>query len=169
MNREPFSLVNALPDDEPTLWLMLTFAASMEHAGDETAIAQAQADEYLRGYVKHWGQQPGDLGIIARSAAGQALGAAWLRLGQKDGPFKVSNSQVPELAIAVLPEARDRGIGKAMMRHLIERARGQFPAIVLSVREGNPATRFYENLGFCTTERMENRVGGASWVMRLDL
>lgn len=56
-----------------------------------------------------------------------------------------------------------------MMGALIEAARGRFPEIVLSVREENPAVRFYRRLGFLESGRMENRVGGASLVMRLPL
>jgi ribosomal protein S18 acetylase RimI-like enzyme len=56
-----------------------------------------------------------------------------------------------------------------MMKELMERARAKYPAIVLSVRESNPAVRFYERLGFYTERRIQNRVGGTSIVMRANL
>jgi ribosomal protein S18 acetylase RimI-like enzyme len=163
----PFRLRPAGPADEPTLWLMLTHAASMSPAG-EAAIARARADGYLRTYVEGWGRA-GDLGVIAQDRAGVPLGAAWLRLGEATGPFKLGDREVPELATALLPEARGQGIGTALLAELIDEARGRYPAIVLSVREENPAVRFYVRLGFRETGRMENRVGGASLVMRLPL
>jgi ribosomal protein S18 acetylase RimI-like enzyme len=167
----PDRIVQYVPAErrhERILWRMLTYAASM---GAETAAAieQARADPYLRCYVEGWGTQAGDLGVIARSDSGADLGAAWLRLGGDGGRFKLGDRLVPELATAVVPEARGQGIGTAMMTHLIESANGRFPEIVLSVRESNPAAGFYRKLGFRETGRMENRVGGASIVMRLEL
>jgi ribosomal protein S18 acetylase RimI-like enzyme len=39
------------------------------------------------------------------------------------------------------------------------------PAIVLSVREANPARRLYERMGFAVVDIAVNRVGGSSYVM----
>ena len=65
--------------DEPTLWLMLTYAATMRPPGP-AAIARAKADSYLRTYVDGWGRF-GDLGIVARAQGIQPIGlaAAWRR------------------------------------------------------------------------------------------
>jgi ribosomal protein S18 acetylase RimI-like enzyme len=165
-------LREAEPGDEATLWLMLTFAASMSPDG-EGAIEAARADPNLRTYVEGWGRA-GDLGVVAvermkDGRPGVHVGAAWLRLGDGAGRFKVGDRDVPELATAVLPAARGRGIGAAMLRRLTALATGKYPAISLSVRESNPAVRFYVRLGFRETGRMENRVGGASLIMRLPL
>ncbi|MFN9624517.1 MAG: GNAT family N-acetyltransferase [Cyanobacteriota bacterium] len=158
----------ATVQDESVLWLMLTFAAWMESGGEEQ-IAQARSDPYLSTYVSGWGARKGDLGVIARDGIGEVLGAAWLRLGGADGPFNLGEKQVPELATAVVPQARRRGVGSAMMKHLIELARPCYPRIILSVREENPAVLFYSKLGFREVSRMENRVGGSSLVMTMDL
>jgi ribosomal protein S18 acetylase RimI-like enzyme len=56
-----------------------------------------------------------------------------------------------------------------MMKHLTELARPSYPRIILSVREENPAVLFYSKLGFREVSRMENRVGGSSLVMTMDL
>lgn len=161
-------LIAAERHHEPVLWRMLTHAASMG-ADTDAAIAQAKSDPYLRCYVEEWGMRHGDLGVVALGRSGAELGAAWLRLGSAGGRFKLGDNHVPELATAVVPEARAEGVGTQMMGALIEAARGRFPEIVLSVREENPAVRFYRRLGFLESGRMENRVGGASLVMRLPL
>ena len=161
-------VTTANAQDEPLLWLMLTFAASMG-SGGVGQIAHAQSDPYLSTYVSQWGSKQGDVGVVARDGSGEALGAAWLRLGGAGGQFKLGDGQVPELATAVVPQARGRGVGTVLMQHLIEAARPHFPRMILSVREENPAVHFYSRLGFREVSRMKNRVGGDSLVMTLDL
>jgi ribosomal protein S18 acetylase RimI-like enzyme len=56
-----------------------------------------------------------------------------------------------------------------MIKHLIELASPCYPRIILSVREENPAVLFYSKLGFREVSRMENRVGGSSLIMTMDL
>lgn len=158
------SIRPATAEDEPFLWRMLTFAASMD--GSDRDIGMARIDPALRGYVEAFGRDD-DLGVIA-IRAGVPVGAAWLRLQRGEpSPSKLWTPAVPELAIATVPELRGAGAGGAMLRALIERARGRYPAIVLSVREGNPAARLYERCGFVVERRVTNRVGGPSLAMRL--
>jgi len=154
--------------DADTLWLMLTYAASMGDGGPEQ-MAVAQADPYLRTYVEGWGSQAGDLGVIARDAGDRAIGAAWLRLSHAATPGRVAEPSVPERATGVLPEARGRGVGTRLLQSLIELATPTHRRIRLSVRAGNPARRFYGRLGFVEESRMTNRVGGESLVMTLEL
>jgi ribosomal protein S18 acetylase RimI-like enzyme len=153
--------------DEPTLWLILIYAASMTPPG-AGAIADAKNDRYLCTYVDGWGGF-GDLGVVAVADGEQPVGAAWLRQGREDHPFKLRDALTPELATAVLPEARGRGVGTLMMKRLIVLASPKYSAIVLSVREANRASDFYRRLGFREMSRMENRVGGVSLVMKLEL
>jgi ribosomal protein S18 acetylase RimI-like enzyme len=161
-------VTEAKVEDEPVLWLMLTYAAGMGSGGEEQ-ISQARSDPYLSSYVANWGTKRGDLGVVAREGEGKVLGATWLRLGNAEGPYKLGDDQVPELATAVIPQARNQGVGSVLMKHLIELARPNYPRIVLSVREENPAVHFYSKLGFREGSRMKNRVGGDSLIMTLDL
>ena len=165
-----FDLADA--HDLPFLWEMLTYAASMTPGG-AASVADAQADPYLRTYVEGWGR-PDDLGIIARAGApgpgdhdhdhDARIGAAWLRAG-----LIVAEPGAPELATAMVPAQRGRGIGALMMEQLFQRAAGRFEAVTLSVRAANPALRFYQRLGFQRTRELTNRVGGVSFVMRRPL
>ena len=154
--------------DEDTLWLMLTFAASMGNGGAEQ-VPKAKADPYLGSYVEKWTQRAGDLGVVALDRYERSVGAAWLRLNESHGDFTVGTDTVPELATGVLPDCRERGVGTLMMSALIRIAQPRFEAITLSVRETNRAARFYERFGFRETGRLQNRVGGASLILRLDL
>ena len=163
-------LREATSDDEPFLWLMLTYAASMTPGGMES-VESAKQDASLPWYVRDWGRRSGDLGVLAIGDGDAPLGAAWLRLLDGDQPVahKVATSDVPELAIGVDPSHRGRGIGAMLLDELVRRARGRHPALALSVRETNPSVRLYERAGFVVERTIANRVGGSSLVMRRTL
>jgi ribosomal protein S18 acetylase RimI-like enzyme len=112
-------------------------------------------------YVKGWGR-PGDAAVVALEA-GFPVGAAWYRLFREgQGGYGFVDERTPELAIAVVPNARGRGIGEELLRALLEQARADgFAAVSLSVDpENRRALELYERLGF-------ERVGeqGGSWTM----
>jgi ribosomal protein S18 acetylase RimI-like enzyme len=100
-------------------------------------------------YVKAWGR-PGDTAMIAIDK-GFPVGAAWYRLFGRDRPgYGFVDEQTPELAIAVVPNARGKGVGTALLSALLERARADgYPAISLSVDPSNAgAIELYERYGF---------------------
>jgi ribosomal protein S18 acetylase RimI-like enzyme len=100
-------------------------------------------------YVKAWGRR-GDTAVIALDE-GFPVGAAWYRLFERDRPgYGFVDEQTPELAIAVVPNARGKGIGSALLEALLERARGDgHAAISLSVDGANSgAIELYERHGF---------------------
>jgi GNAT superfamily N-acetyltransferase len=109
------------------------------------------------------------LGVIPRAGFGDGLGAAWLRFGGADGLHKLENKKVPQLATADISQARRRGVGSILIKHLIELARLCYPQILRSVREEIPAVLFYFRLGFPEVSRMKNRFGGNSLVMAIAL
>jgi ribosomal protein S18 acetylase RimI-like enzyme len=100
-------------------------------------------------YVKGWGR-PGDTALVAIDE-GFPVGAAWYRLFNQDLPgFGFVDERTPELAIAVVPNARGRGAGRALLTALLDRARSEgYPAISLSVdRLNEGAIQLYERHGF---------------------
>lgn len=152
--------------DDAFLYRMLALAASMDESDE--SVGAARIDPMLFPYVAGFGRD-GDLGIIAERD-GAPIGAVWVRL-QHGEPVasKLWTPEVPELAIATVSGARGQGVGEALLRALIDGARGLYPAIVLSVREENPAGRLYARCGFVVERRIVNRVGTASLAMRLTL
>jgi ribosomal protein S18 acetylase RimI-like enzyme len=154
-------LRTTVAEDEPFLWKMLFYAS---HSNDEEGLAPSdiKGDSVLAGYVEDW-RIAGCPGVIAE-VAGEAVGAAWLRLlgdsAQSDPVFV--GPEIPELAAAVLPGYEGRGIGTAMIEALLIDASDRYEAVVLSVRAGNPAVRLYERLGFQRVGEITNRVGGRS-------
>jgi len=125
------------PADEPILWEMLYHAL---HTGAATPPPRdiVRQPEYAR-YVEGWGRD-GDCGFIAHDATDQQLlGAVWFRPPAGDA--------TPELAFAVSPGQRRRGIGAALLTRWV-RANPQQSEISLRVGASNPAVRLYERFGF---------------------
>jgi ribosomal protein S18 acetylase RimI-like enzyme len=116
-------------------------------------------------YVKAWGR-PGDTAVIAINE-GFPIGAAWFRRFSAQQPgYGFVDENTPELAIAVVPNARGLGAGSALLEALLERARRDgYPAISLSVDRFNEgAMRLYERHGF---ERVAETEDSVTMVCRL--
>jgi len=100
-------------------------------------------------YVKAWGRK-GDAAMIAIDG-GFPVGAAWYRLFERDRRgYGFVDERTPELAIAVVPSARGKGVGSALLEALLERARAEgHPSISLSVDRNNAgAIELYRRHGF---------------------
>lgn len=134
------------PADEPFLWEMLyqaIYVAEGQPPMPREIVRQPEISRYAAG----WGR-PGDLGFAAL-AGGQPVGAAWLRLWSAENRgYGYVAENIPELSIAVLPEYRGQGLGERLMTRLLQAALAHYPAVSLSVSEGNPARRLYLRLGF---------------------
>jgi GNAT superfamily N-acetyltransferase len=111
-------------------------------------------------YVRGWGR-PGDTAVIALDG-GFPVGAAWFRVFKADEPgYGFIDEQTPELAIAVVPSQRGKGVGEQLLLALIERAReAGFSSLSLSVEPGNPARKLYERHGFQVVDE-----GADAWTM----
>jgi len=75
------------------------------------------------------------------------------------------DDSTPEVAIAILPDHRGRGMGGALLGEIrnVARSRG-YGALSLSVEHGNPAIRLYERNGFVRLFE-----GEGAWTMKADL
>lgn len=71
------TLDTAAAADEYFLWEILVEAAHLAADG-EASVTTAQQHLFLAKFVRGWGR-PRDLGVIARDATGERLGAAWVR------------------------------------------------------------------------------------------
>ncbi len=154
----------ATPEDEPFLWEMLYQSLYVEEGAAPFPLEVVRQPELSR-YVEGWGRA-GDLGFVAVEAGSNLpVGAVWSRLPNgADRGFAYLNDETPELAVAVSPEHRGKGVGTALMKRLLTEASALFPAVSLSVSPQNPARRLYERLGF---ETVEVRGGHPLMLMKL--
>jgi ribosomal protein S18 acetylase RimI-like enzyme len=166
-----YSLRPATDGDVGFLWVMLYEASYAAENGVPDVAALREHTELAR-YVEGWGDRT-DLGVVACDGdSGDPVGAAWLRLltGEAQG-YGYVDDETPELAIAVLPDHRSRGLGGRLLRELLAAARGRFGAVSLSVRAENPALRLYERNGFRVAAERESgeSTAGVSLTMKFDL
>ncbi len=100
-------------------------------------------------YIKDFGAQRGDLGVVAEQN-GQIIGAAWTRIIPAYGHI---DAETPELALSILPGFRGCGIGTKLMKKLFDVLRDNgFTRTSLSVQKDNPAFRLYQRLGYRVVE-----------------
>ena len=96
-------------------------------------------------YIDSFGTLPGDCGVVAEVGV-KVAGATWTRIIPAYGHVDMNT---PELAVSVLPEYRNLGIGGAMMEHLFDLLRSRnFKQTSLAVQKANPAARFYLRMGY---------------------
>ena len=131
------------PHDVPFLRDML------HHAYYWRENAPEMEDLPVSRYVLGWGRR-GDASVVAIEDA-WPVGAAWYRLFTRDRRgYGFVDDQTPELAIAVVPNARGKGVGAALLEALLDRARAEgHETISLSVDRNNAgAIGLYERYGF---------------------
>ncbi|MEX0846326.1 MAG: N-acetyltransferase [Ilumatobacteraceae bacterium] len=146
-----------VPDDVPFLWDMLLTAIHVPD-GHEPPPKSILDDPAIAHYLAGFGTLEGDDAVVACDQDGRRLGAAWVRrLPPDDGGFGFVGADIPELSMAVLPEHRGRGLGRAMLEVLL----ASHPVMSLSVATDNAvAVRLYKSLGFA-----EVRPDGTSTTM----
>ncbi|PYJ86799.1 MAG: GNAT family N-acetyltransferase [Verrucomicrobia bacterium] len=131
--------------DQPLLWDMLYQALQTSQGAPSRDILQQP--EYAR-YVEGWGRA-GDTGfVVSDKGSAEVLGAVWYRIpmaGEKEHGDE--NESTPELAFAVKPGQRKRGLGAALLTQLVK-ANPHHSAISIRASANNPAVRLYERFGF---------------------
>ncbi len=139
-----------LPGHQDFLWEMLYLAIYLPpgHTPYPRAILE---EPRIAAYAQDWGRA-GDMGRVAREpGTDRPLGAAWLRLFPAQAPgYGFVAADTPELSMAVMPDCRGRGIGRQLLRELLQAAQSRYPAVSLSVVAENPALRLYQSFGFKT-------------------
>ena len=104
----------------------------------------------LQVYVKDFGEKKGDICFVAE-CEGKIIGAVWVRIMNDYGHVY---DDMPSLAISLLPEYRNNGIGTALMKKMLSSLRELgYKGVSLSVQKENYACSMYKKLGFKTIKR----------------
>jgi ribosomal protein S18 acetylase RimI-like enzyme len=150
--------------DESFLWEMLYQALYVPPGAPPFPPEIVRQPEISR-YVAGWGQAD-DAGFVALlEETLELVGAVWIRRLQGAGRgYGYVDDVTPELTIALRPTARGQGVGTQLLAQMIAAARGQYPALSLSVSNENPARRLYQRFGFTVVEQHET-----SLTMKLEL
>ncbi len=151
--------------DRPFLAEML-YEAAFPPDASRPPLDLAMLEPRNRRFLDDWPSRPGDIGVIVLEG-GRPIGAAWCRCFR--GPEVLSpyaDPAIPELAIAIVPDRRGRGVGRKLLMALCEEARVEgLGGVDLGVGVSNtPAVRLYQALGF-----QEIITDGRSVRMRRDL
>lgn len=127
-----------------TLYLALAWDPDDPIPPFEQVVDHPEIAIYHAGWMR-----AGDAGVVAE-VDGEFVGMAFYRLFPADRHGQgFLDAETPELAIAVVPGMRGRGLGGRLLDALTKEAVGSGVArISLSVSTGNPARRLYERHGF---------------------
>jgi GNAT superfamily N-acetyltransferase len=132
--------------DQELLWHWLHLALWDPPPAGPRPLAVLDHPE-TRIYAEDWGRST-DIGIVA-VVDGKDGGACWIRLLPQGVGLAFLDASTPQLAIALEPEYRRQGLGKALTRRVLQIAwdRG-YPQVSLTVHPANPAVALYETCGF---------------------
>lgn len=83
---------------------------------------------------------------LAAEVSNKVVGAVWVRIADQYG--HIDNS-TPSFSISLYPEYRNKGIGTAMMKAMIDYLKSHdYARASLSVQKENYALKMYKSLGF---------------------
>jgi ribosomal protein S18 acetylase RimI-like enzyme len=130
---------DATPLDLPFLEEMLYEAFFWDGEPERPALVEMRQRPEFSSLLAAWGRV-GDVAVVAQRA-GAGAGAAWFRLWTPTThSYGFVDHHTPELGLAVARAERGQGIGRQLLRSLIERAgEHAYPRLSLSVAPGNPA------------------------------
>jgi GNAT superfamily N-acetyltransferase len=143
-----FSTRAAAQSDAVFLGDMLVEAANWRAGGVRPRHEVLTSPEHRR-YIAGW-KRSADDGLVAIDADGTPIGAAWYRmLPQNEPGFGFVAVAVPELIVGVHPLWRARGVGRMLLRGVVQLAGAHGHArIALSVERDNFARNLYRSEGF---------------------
>ena len=106
----------------------------------------------LQVYIRDFGKNETDHCLVA-DADGKIVGAVWARIMDDYGHV---DDETPSLAISLLPEYRNKGIGTALMLRMLDLlAKYGYQRTSLAVQKANYAAGMYEAVGFGTVDENE--------------
>lgn len=104
-------------------------------------------------YYEDFGDGRADY-CVAADDNGQIVGAVWTRIMDDYGHI---DDETPSLAISVLKEYRDKGIGARLLQEMLMLLKEQgYKRVSLSVQKANCAAGMYRRAGFITVDERDD-------------
>ena len=117
------------------------FVPDGEEAPEYEIIYQPELQIYIKGFCKRQGDN-----CLVAEVDGKVVGAVWVRIMNDYGHV---DNNTPSLAISVLKEYRNNGIGSKLLKAMIEQLKMQgYKQVSLSVQKHNYAVRMYRKADF---------------------
>lgn len=160
MNLNEYQIRVGTKEDEEFLWEML-YQAIFIPEGVLRPSRDILKEPHIAPSMEGWGRE-GDTALIAMDTDHTPIGAVWVRLfDETNKTYGYVDEKTPLLGMALLPEYRGKGIGKALLEEMLRVAKESgVGAVSLSVDPNNPALHLYHKFGF---EKIG--VDGTSWDM----
>jgi ribosomal protein S18 acetylase RimI-like enzyme len=132
----------AITDDDRD-FLYQVYASTREEELRLTPWNAEEKAEFLRmqfqAQHKHYQEHYGDASYAIILLGETQIGRLYIHRGR---------SEIRILDIVLLSEYRGRGIGRRIMRDVLDEAQASGKAVRIHVEQNNPAMRLYERLGF---------------------
>lgn len=153
--------IRPLRSDERWLLTEFLYEAVWVPEGAPPVPRTVLQEPALRRYVEDFGRAADDR-CLAAVCDGRVAGAVWVR---RMHGFGHVDDATPELAVALYPEYRGRGVGTLLLRAMLDLLRTEgYTWVSLSVQRENRAAAWYLREGF---ELLAERDGELVMVCRL--
>lgn len=108
----------------------------------------------LQVYIEDFGKRKDDFCLVAEpDSDGTIAGACWVRIMDDYGHI---DDETPSLAISVLEEYRNQGIGTTLLQFMLPWLKGcGYKSVSLAVQKANYAVRMYKKVGFKIVDENE--------------
>jgi ribosomal protein S18 acetylase RimI-like enzyme len=138
-------LRSIVPEDQAFLFQVYASTRMEELAvvkwqhGELEAFLNMQFHAQHTYYQEHYSGSSFNIILLNRQPIGRLYVARW-------------ETEMRIIDIALLPEHRNQGIGRAILQDLLDEANAKGQMVSIHVEKNNPAMRLYTRLGFCKTD-----------------
>lgn len=141
--------------------MAFTFPSVLDHG------LAPSADVFTQGFADYFVPLPASPALLATMARTDSVDLAVSRVTLLDGApvgaaLIARRGRASRLAgMAVVPAARRRGVGRALMAQLLDeaRARGERAMVLEVIEQNEPAVKLYEACGFQKVRRLTGHAG----------
>ena len=158
--------IRKMNEDEFGFLKEMLYESIFIEESEKPSIEELLSTKDMLKYHVNWGRM-GDQALVAVNSEDDPVGAVWFRLlqGAEKG-YGYVDDQTPELGIAVVEAVRGQGLGRHLMKAIMDQAKKEgYKKISLSVDPDNiGAVELYRGIGF-----VDVGVEGTSVTMVSDL